>query len=324
MFKYIIKRVLYLIPIMLGVSAIIFALKAITPGDPARQILGNNATQEQVDAKREELGLNDNIVVQYVRYVGNIVTKGDFGDSYRTGEPVVKEIVPRLWTSAKITLGAVCIGALIGILLGIISALKKYSVWDSLILVISMFFQSCPEFVVALVLIMIFAVNLGILPATGIESIKGYILPMCCIGLSSMAGYTRITRSSMLEVLGEDYIRTARAKGQAENNITFHHALRNAMIPVAQSIGLNLGTAIGGGMVLETVFSVPGVGKYIVDAITARNYPSVLGGALFIAIVLTLINLIVDISFVLIDPRLKTTIISGGKHKKMKKAKSAA
>lgn len=238
----------------------------------------------------------------------------------------MEEIAPRLLTSAKITLGAVLIGAVIGVLLGIISALKKYTWVDSGVLVISMFFQSVPEFVVALVLIMIFAVNLHILPANGIESWTGYIMPMLCIGLSSVASYTRITRSSMLEVLGEDYIRTARAKGQSERNITYHHALRNAMIPVAQSVGTSLGNTIGGGMVLETVFGVPGVGKYIVDSIAQRNYPSVLGGALIIAIVLTLINLLVDVSFVLIDPRLKTTIISGGKtkKKKMKKINAAA
>ena len=322
MLKYIVKRLLLLIPIILGVSAIIFLLKTLTPGDPARQILGNDASEEQVQAKREELGLNDTAIVQYVRYIGGVV-HGDFGESYRTGEPVLSEIVPRLATSAKITLGAVAIGAIIGILLGIISALKKYTWIDSLVLVISMFFQSVPEFVVALVLIMIFAVQLHVLPATGIETPLGYILPMMCVGLSSVASYTRITRSSMLEVLSEDYIRTARAKGQTEGNITYHHALRNAMIPVAQSIGTNLGNAIGGGMVLETVFGVPGVGKYIVGSITQRNYPSVLGGALIIAIVLTVINLIVDISFVLIDPRLKTTIISGGAKKKAPKKAAA-
>lgn len=324
MLKYIIKRILYLIPILFGVSIIIFALKTFTPGDPARQILGNSASEAQVQEKREELGLNDPVPVQYFNYVKGIVTKGDFGDSYRTGKPVLSEIAPRLLTSAKITLGAVLIGAVLGVLLGIISALKKYTWIDSGVLVISMFFQSVPEFVVALVLIMIFAVNLHILPANGIDTWKGYIMPMLCIGLSSVASCTRITRSSMLEVLGEDYIRTARAKGQSEKNITYHHALRNAMIPVAQSVGTSLGNTIGGGMVLETVFGVPGVGKYIVDSITQRNYPSVLGGALIIAIVLTLINLLVDISFVLIDPRLKTTIIAGGKAKKRKKVKATA
>ncbi len=319
MAKYILKRILFLIPILIGVSAIIFALKTLTPGDPARMILGNTATEEQVDAKREELGLNDPVLVQYGRYLKNIVTRLDFGTSYKTNQPVLDEILPRLWTSTKITIGAVLIGAFIGVLLGIISALKKYTWADSAVLVVSMFFQSIPEFVVGLVLILIFAVSFHLLPATGIETWKGYILPMMCIGLASIANYTRITRSSMLEVLGEDYIRTARAKGQAESKITSRHALRNAMIPVAQSVGTHIGNAIGGGMVLETVFGVPGVGKYIVDAITARNYPAVLGGALIIAILLTLINLIVDISFVLIDPRLKTTIISGGKTKAVRK-----
>ena len=232
---------------------------------------------------------------------------------------MLRELAPRLVTSMIVTLGAVAIGAVLGIILGIISAIKKYTWADSLVLIISMFFQSVPEFVVALVLILIFSVQLHLLPATGVEVASGYILPMLCIGLSSVASYTRITRSCMLEVLGEDYIRTARAKGQTEPNIIKRHALRNVMIPVAQSIGSNLGVAIGGGMVIETVFSIPGVGKYIVDAITQRNYPSVLGGVLILALILTLINLLVDISFILIDPRLKTTIISGGA-KKAKKA----
>lgn len=315
MAKYILKRLLFLIPILIGVSAIIFTLKTLTPGDPARMILGNSATEEQVDAKREELGLNDPVLVQYGRYIKNIVTRLDFGDSYKTGKPVLEEILPRLWTSAKITVFAVLLGALLGVLLGIISALKKYTWADSLVLVISMIFQSVPEFVVGLLLILLFSVQLHWLPATGIETWKGYVMPMLCIALSSIANYTRITRSSMLEVLSEDYIRTARAKGQTERNITKKHALRNALIPVAQSVGTHIGNAIGGGMVLETVFGVPGVGKYIVDSISARNYPAVLGGAMIIAIALTLINLLVDISFVLIDPRLKTTIISGGKSK---------
>lgn len=318
MVRYIIKRILLLIPILLGVSAIIFALKTVTPGDPARQILGNDATEEQVEAKREELGLNDPVIVQYVRYIAG-VCHGDFGESYRTGEPVLNEILPRLGISARITLGAAAIGAILGVFLGIISALKKYTWVDSLVLVISMFFQSVPEFVVALVLIMIFAVNLHVLPATGISTWQGYILPMTCIGLQSVASYTRITRSSMLEVLSEDYIRTARAKGQTETNITLRHALRNAMIPVVQSIGTSLGTSIGGAMVIETVFSIPGVGKYITDSITQRNYPSVLGGALIVAIVLVVVNLLVDISFVLIDPRLKTTIMSPSSKKRAPK-----
>lgn len=310
MAKYVIKRILMLIPILLGVTIIIFALKVLTPGDPVEQILGNEATEEQYQAKRVELGLDKPVPVQFFNYVKDIVTKGDFGTSYRTGEPVVKELMPRLRTSLIICLGAVAIGAVIGVCLGVISALKKYTWIDSLVLTISMFFTSIPQFCVALVLIYFFSVMLGVLPSNGIETAAGYILPMVCIGLHSLSNYTRITRSSMLEVISQDYIRTARSKGQTEGAITWHHSLRNAMIPVAAAIGNQLGHQLGGALIIETVFGVPGVGKYIADAIIARNYPSVLGGVLLVAFLLTIVNLLVDISFLVIDPRLKKSLIS--------------
>lgn len=320
MVKYIIKRILMLIPIMLGVTVIIFALKVITPGDPVEQILGDSATEEQYEAKREELGLNDSIPIQFFNYVKGIVTEGDFGDSYRTGTPVLEELLPRLKTSLIICLGAVAIGAVIGVALGVVSALKKYTWVDSLVLTISMFFTSIPQFCVALVLIYIFSVILGLLPSNGIETAAGYVLPMLCIGLHSLSNYTRITRSSMLEVISQDYIRTARSKGQTEGAITWHHSLRNAVIPVAAAIGNQLGHQLGGALIIETVFGVPGVGKYISDAIIARNYPSVLGGVLLIAFLLTIVNLLVDISFLIIDPRLKKSLISSGTKRSRKMA----
>ena len=303
MLRYIVKRLLLLIPILLGVSAIIFALKTVTPGDPARQILGNDATEEQVQAKREELGLNDPVVVQYVRYIAGIC-HGDFGESYRTGEPVLQEILPRLWTSAKITLGAVAIGAILGILLGVISALKKYTWVDSLVLVISMFFQSVPEFVVGLVLIMIFAVNLHVLPASGIESIKGYIMPMLTVGLASIANYTRITRSSMLEVVHNDSINALRARGISEKSVIWKHALKNALIPVITVIGLQTGILLGGAILTETIFSWPGIGRYIYEAIGYRDYPVIQSGILVVAFMFIMINLIVDILYTFIDKRI--------------------
>lgn len=320
MFKYICKRILMLIPILLGVTVIIFALKVITPGDPVDQILGDQATEEQKEEKREELGLNDPVPIQFFNYVKNIVTKGDFGTSYRTNEPVLQELLPRLKISVTICLGAVAIGAALGVLLGVVSALKKYTWIDSLVLTVSMFFTSIPQFCVALVLIYLFSVSLGLLPSGGIDSPLGYILPMTCIGLSSLSNYTRITRSSMLEVISQDYIRTARSKGQTEGAITWHHSMRNAMIPVAAAIGNQLGIQLGGALIIETVFGVPGVGKYISDAIIARNYPSVLGGVLLMAFLLTLVNLLVDISFLLIDPRLKKSMISGGSRRIRKAA----
>lgn len=309
MLKYIVKRILMLIPIMLGVMVIIFALKVVTPGDPVDQILGDQATEEQREEKREELGLNDPIIVQFFDYVSGVV-RLDFGESYRTGEPVLSELLPRLGTSLIICLGAVTVGAVIGVILGIVSALKKYTWVDSLVLAISMFFTSIPQFCVALVLIYIFSVSLGLLPATGIDTPAGYVLPMVVIGLGSLSNYTRITRSSMLEVISQDYIRTARAKGQKEGTIVRRHALRNAMLPVATAIGNQLGHQLGGALIIETVFGIPGVGKYISDAIIARNYPSVLGGVLLLAFIFTMVNLIVDISFLVIDPRLKKTLIT--------------
>ncbi len=318
MFKYIIKRILMLIPIMLGVMVIIFALKVVTPGDPVDQILGESATEEQREAKREELGLNDPIIVQFVDYVTGVV-RLDFGESYRTGEPVLQELLPRLEISIVICFGAVAIGSVIGVILGIVSALKKYTWVDSLVLTISMFFTSIPAFCVALVLIYIFSVNLGLLPATGIDTPAGFVLPMVVVGLSSLSNYTRITRSSMLEVISQDYIRTARAKGQKEGVIVRRHALRNAIIPVAAAIGNQMGHQLGGALIIETVFGIPGIGKYISDAIIARNYPSVLGGVLLLAFLFTLINLIVDISFLIIDPRLKKTLIAGNVKKAPRK-----
>lgn len=310
MLKYIIKRVLMLIPIMLGVMVIVFALKVITPGDPVDQILGEDATEEQREEKREELGLNDPVIVQFFDYAAGVV-RLDFGESYRTGGPVLSELLPRLQVSLVICVGAVAVGAVIGVVLGILSALKKYTWVDSLVLTISMFFTSIPSFCVALVLIYIFSVTLGWLPATGIESPAGFILPMVVVGLHSLSNYTRITRSSMLEVISQDYIRTARAKGQKEGVIVRRHAMRNAMIPVAAAIGNQLGHQLGGALIIETVFGIPGVGKYISDAIIARNYPSVLGGVLLLAFIFTMVNLLVDISFLVIDPRLKKTLISG-------------
>ena len=185
---------------------------------------------------------------------------------------------------------------------------------------ISMFFSSVPNFCLALFMIFAFAVSLGWLPSTGISDPRGYILPIAVISLISMSRYTRITRSSMLECLGQDYIRTARSKGQTESKITIHHALRNALIPVANAVGTQMGHQLGGALVLETVFGIPGVGKYVADAILARNYPAVLGGVLTMAFIVTVVNLLVDLSFVAIDPRLKGTMFSSKRPKRVKTA----
>jgi len=314
MAKFILRRVLLIIPIMLGVTLIIFILRAVTPGDPVDQLVSTNATEEEREAKREELGLNDPLVLQFVKYVANVFT-GNLGESYKTHQPVLSEILQRFPYTLIICFGSVIIGVVLGVPLGIYSSLRQYTWIDSVILILSMVFAACPGFVLALLLISGFSVKLGWFPAVGLPNALGYVLPMVTIGLGSLSRYTRITRSSFLEVIRQDYITTARAKGQTERKIIWKHAFRNAAIPIASSIGVQIGNQLGGALIVETVFGIPGIGKYIGDAITSRNFPAIQGGVLFLAFVFTIVNLLVDISFIYINPRLKSGIISGGKRK---------
>lgn len=321
MLKYIIKRILWLIPIMFGVLVISFTLRMITPGNPVDQILGETATQEQRIEMEKKLGLDKPMLEQFTSYVMGVV-KGDLGTSYITNAPVTDEILQRLPTTIIICFGSVFIGLILGVPLGMLSAQKQYTWIDSAILVLSMVLRSIPGFCLALSAILIFAVKLQWLPAFGITNPLGYVLPMFTIGLGSMANYTRITRTSMLEVIRQDYVRTARAKGQTEKNIIWRHELRNAAIPIAASVGTQLGFQLGGALVIETVFGIPGIGKYLGDAVAARNYTAIQGGVVFLAFIFCLVNLLVDLSFTVINPRLKTTIIgpntSSGRKRKQK------
>lgn len=311
MLRYIIKRILWMIPIMLGVLLISFVLRAMSPTSPVDSLLGDAATEEQRLELEHELGLDQPMWKQFVDYVGDVV-RGDFGESYVSKAPVMDELLQRLPVTMIICFGAVLIGLLLGVPLGILSAQKQYSWTDSTVLVLSIVLRSIPSFCLALVMIYLFAVKLHWLPAFGITDPKGYIMPMLTIGLSSMANYTRITRTSMLEVIRQDYVRTARAKGQTESNIIFKHELRNASIPIVTSIGVMVGHQLGGALVIETVFGVPGIGKYLGDAVSASNYPAVQGGVVFLAMIFCIVNLLVDISFTFINPRLKSTLIRGG------------
>lgn len=305
-----------LIPIMLGVIVIVFLIRAVTPGDPIDHLLSEDAPEEKRTELRHSLGLDRSLPVQFILYVRGVLT-GDLGTSYVTKQPVLKEILERMPTTFAVCFGAVFLGMALGVPLGIISSQKPYSALDSVILVISMIARSVPGFCLAFVLINIFSVNLHWLPAVGISNKLGYIMPMMTIGLASMANYTRITRSSMLEIVKQDYVRTARAKGQSERGVIFGHELRNASIPIAATLGNQVGHQLGGALIIETVFGVPGIGKYIGDAVSARNFPAIQGGVLFLAFVFTLVNLLVDLSFIAINPRLKTSIIkTGGKSRR--------
>lgn len=305
MYRYVFRRILMLIPVLVGVSFVIFTMMYITPGDPARTLLGADATEEAVHQYREEMGLNDPYLVQYGRYLRNAL-RGDFGISYITRQPVVTEIMSRFPTTLLYAFMCSCVAMLIGIPLGILSATKQYSIVDKLATFISLIGVSMPTFWLGILLIILFSVKLGWLPSSGFYGPKYWILPSLTIGMNTSASIMRMTRSSMLEVIRQDYITTARSKGQRENVIVVKHALRNALIPVVTIIGLQFGRAMGGAIISEQIFSIPGLGKLMVEAIKNRNYPIVQGGVLFIAIAFSIINLFIDLLYAYIDPRLKS------------------
>lgn len=304
MLKYIMKRLLMIIPVILGVSFIIFLIMNLTPGDPAIMILGEGAKPEQYAALREEMGLNDPFLLRYFRYVANAV-QGDFGRSYRTNIPVFKEIATRIPYTLNLAVMSTLIAIAFGIPIGVLSAVKQYTILDNVALGISLLLTSMPAFWFALMLILLFSLQLRLLPSLGIDTWRHFILPAIAISSSTMASLLRMTRSTMLEVIRQDYIRTARAKGAKESRVIFGHALRNALLPVVTIIGVNFGFALGGAIVVEQVFAIPGLGQLMINAIRAKDTPMVIAAVLFAAIIVSIINLIVDIVYAYIDPRLK-------------------
>ncbi|ABR49058.1 Nickel-transporting ATPase [Alkaliphilus metalliredigens QYMF] len=306
MHKYILRRLLYLIPVILGVSLIVFTMMYFTPGDPARIMLGESAPDEEVARMRESLGLDDPYVVQFGRYVKNAVVHQDIGRSYRTGRPVAEEVLTRFPATLKLAAAGVFVAVVIGIPIGIISATKQYSLFDNVAMIFALMGVSMPNFWQGMMGILIFSVYLGWFPSSGFSTFRHLILPATTIGTSSAAIITRMTRSSMLEVVRQDYIRTARAKGQAESVVINQHALKNALIPIITVIGLQFGYLLGGAVLTESIFSIPGVGKLMVDSILTRDFPVVQGGVLFIAVTFSMVNLVVDILYAYVDPRIKS------------------
>lgn len=306
MHRYILKRLLLMIPVLLGISFIIFTIMSFTPGNPAQIILGESAPPEAIAALEEEMGLNDPFLVRYFSYLKGIL-HGDFGTSYSTKQPVLDEILRCFRPTLILATLSIIFAIVFGILCGVISAVKQYSVFDHLATGISLLGVSMPTFWQALMMVIIFAVWLEWLPASGISKMTGWILPVLSIGPSTSAAIMRMTRSSMLEVLRSDYIRTARAKGQTEWAVIMKHALQNAMIPVITVIGLSFGSLLGGAVIAESIFTIPGLGKLLVEGIKARNYPLIQGGVIFIAAIFSFVNLMVDILYAFIDPRIKST-----------------
>lgn len=306
MIKFIGKRLLMMIPVLLGVSLVIFTMLYFTPGDPATVILGDMATEQDKAMFREEHGLDASFIEQYVRYIGGIVIHGDLGTSYTTKQPVMDEILQRFPVSLALAGVSAVIAVLIGVICGIISATRQYSIFDNFITVLSMIGVSMPGFWQGMMMILVFSVYLGWFPPSGFSSPIYWVLPCFTIGTVSAANIMRMTRSSMLEVIRQDYIRTARAKGQTERVIIWRHALKNALIPIITVVGLNFGRQLGGVVVIESVFSIAGLGKLMVDAIKVKNYPLVQGGILFMAFAVCIINLLVDIIYAYVDPRIRS------------------
>ena len=294
-----------MIPIILGVTFIVFTMSYITPGDAAIIQGGEGISPEALSALRQELGLYDPFLVQYGRYVLNAL-QGDLGMSVASRRGVVEEIADRFPTTLALAFYGTILSVLIGVPLGIISATKQYSIFDSAATAAGLLAVSIPNFWLGLMLIITFSLNLGWLPPSGLDNPLGWILPIITIGTGSAALVMRITRSSMLEVIRQDYIRTARAKGQKESSIIWKHALRNALIPVVTAVGLDFGFLLGGAVLTETIYSLPGLGRFMVDSIRARDFMVVQGGVLFLAIVFSLVNLAVDILYAYIDPRIKS------------------
>lgn len=307
MFQYIVKRILWLFPILLGVSFIVFTIMYLSPGDPVTMVLGEGATPEQYEAMRVQMGLDRSFIEQFFHYIKNVVVEFDLGRSYVSGRVVMDEILVRLPNTIKLSVWSVLFASLIGIPLGVISASRPYSKVDNFVMFLSLVGVSMPTFWQALFLIILFTSTLGWLPASGFDTWQQMIMPVFALASSSIGTIARITRSSMMDVLDQDYIRTAKAKGVNGSKVTFHHALRNALIPVVTVIGLQFGALLGGAVLTETVFSINGIGTLMVNAIRTRDTMIVQGGVLFIAFIFTMVNLCVDILYAYIDPRIKTS-----------------
>lgn len=308
MLRYIARRLVYLVPVWLGISILAFALSLLAPGDPVRQILQQGGidapSAEQVVALRRELGLDEPAPLRYLRWLGGAV-RGDFGRSFRTGEPVLLSLIERFPRTAELALLAVFLGLLIAVPIGIVSALFRNSLVDQAARLGALVGASVPSFWLAYLLIILFAVQLRILPVAGASEPRHIVLPALTLAIGAAASLTRLTRSAMLEELLQDYVRTARSKGLRERAVVVGHALRNALITIVTVTGIRLAALLGGAVIVETIFAWPGIGKYVVDSIFLRDYPTIQGFVLFTGTVVLLVNLLVDVSYVWLDPRVR-------------------
>ena len=325
MFRYIVRRLIQMIPLLIGVSIIVFLLGHLAPGDPVRMLLGEEATQEDVERLHAVYGFDQPLPVQYFRWFSRAI-RGDLGVSIRQSIPVSKLIFERLGATVELALVSVFIAVILGIPLGLFASTRRGSIWDYITMVISLLGVSMPGFWLGLVLLSYVALHVSWLPMFGrdvsimtglvtlvtkfraddlINAFRFILLPALALGTSMMAIIARLTRSSMLEVLSKDYIRTAQAKGLKKSVVVVKHALRNALMPVITMVGIQFGAMLGGAVVTETVFAWPGVGRLVINAITQRDFPLVQGGVLMMALIFTVVNLLVDVCYALVNPRIR-------------------
>ncbi|MGO0058863.1 nickel ABC transporter permease [Brevibacillus fluminis] len=304
MFVYIIRRLLQMIPVLLGVILVVFLIMQMVPGDPALLLAGEGASVENVAKIRHQLGLDQPVMLQYVHYVGNVV-QGDLGTSLRSNLPVLDEIMTRLPITIELALASIFITIVLGMLAGIISATRQYSFADITIMIIALLGVSLPSFWLGLTMIYYFSVKLHLFPVAGWGTWKHLVLPAITLGASGAAIVARMTRSSMLDVIRQDYIRTAKAKGLKQRVIVYKHALKNALIPVITVVGLQFGILLGGAVLVESVFAINGLGRLIVDAIRMRDLPVVQGGVLVASVIFVFVNLAVDVLYRYFNKRIE-------------------
>jgi len=312
MTRYVVKRLLYMIPVLLGVAFLVFTILSLTPGDPGSIILGITAKPEDIAALNAQFGYDKPFLVRFVNYIGDILLHFDLGTSYATRQPVIDSILARFPNTLVLAVLYMCLSSILGISMGIFSAVREYSVMDHVVVVVALVFASMPGFWLGLMLLILFSLRLGWLPSFGATSFRHFILPTITVAMPSAAGLLRLTRSTMLETIRKEYIRTARAKGASNRRVIWKHALRNALLPVVTTLGTGFGASLGGAIIAETVFAMPGMGTLMTTAIRQKDVPTVMSATLFLAVLFSIIILLVDILYAFIDPRIKSKHRNGG------------
>lgn len=313
MWKYVLKRILWMVVIMLCVTVVIFTITYFTPGNPARVLMGSNASEAEVAAKAAELGLDKPFFVQMANYFSSVYLHGDFGKSWATSSSVLETIISRLPVTIAIGGLAMILQVIIGVPLGVMAAINQGKWQDYFSISLSLLLVSLPDFWVALMAVIIFSVNLGWLPVSGMDTWQCFVIPIVATAFTGIAQNARQTRSSMLEVFRADFITTARAKGQKENKVIWGHMFPNAMMPIITMVIGGLGRVVGGSSIIESIFSIPGIGLYLLDGINNRDYPVIRGATVVLSLFSALAVLLMDLVYAMIDPRIKAQYATGKK-----------